>query len=964
MAGDKSHPLAGKLFQDVIMALHKFWMEQGCLLWQPYNVQVGAGTGNPATLLRVLGPEPWRVAYIEPSIRPDDGRYGENPNRLQAFYQYQVILKPDPGNPQELYLQSLAAIGIDLRQHDVRFVEDNWKSPALGAWGLGWEVWLDGQEITQFTYFQQGGGLKLDPVSVEITYGLERIVLALQGKNAAWDIQWTHDITYRDIFLQSEIEHCRYYFDVADVNSLKKIYDTYEQESQHALQEGLVIPAYDYVLKCSHLFNVLDARGAIGVTDRAGYFRRMAVMTRNIAKAYADQRQRAEYPLIENGKTWPMAIPAKASLPNGQAPASAADFVLEIGTEELPASDLDSALEQLQANAPKLFSDLRLGYERLEIFGTPRRLVIYAHQVEPSQPNEEKVIKGPPLDKAYDVAGIATPMAEGFARKQGVSVHDLRVEGNYVVASVKTKGRPALMVLQEALPGFVAGLKFVDTMRWNSSGVAFSRPIRWFVALLGNAVVPFEYAGVLSNRMSRGARAVGSPDLEISSPQAYLDTMRAQGIVLAHKERRQRIGEQVQQLAQAVKGTVKEDNALLDEVTNLVEQPTAVRGTFDQRFLELPREVLITVMRSKQRYFPVENSKTGELLPYFIAVRNGDDQHTEEVIKGNEHVLMARFYDADFFYTDDRKYKLADREARLKTITFQDKLGSLYDKMQRLQAYVQPLGQLMGLSEDDLKIASQAAALAKADQATRMVVEMTSLEGIMGRQYALLEGRSEAVAQAIFEHYLPRSAGDKLPQSAAGALLAVADRLDSLVGLFGLDLQPTASADPFALRRAALGVVQVLLNRQLDVDLREAICLVAAQQPMPVSVEQQANVLNFIAGRLRVVLLEDYALPHDVVDAVLGEQKANPFRAVQGAQQLAQWTRRMDWSTLLDAFARCVRITRDKPAYTLQPDQLAPEEAIQLYRAAKTGYDQLKASDNVEPFLQAFTAIEPAITTF
>ena len=228
--------------QDVILKLHNFWSDYGCVIWQPYNIQLGAGTGNPATLLRVLGPEPWRVAYVEPSIRPDDGRYAENPNRMQMFYQYQVILKPDPGNPQEIYLESLKAIGIDPRKYDIRFVEDNWESPALGAWGLGWEVWLDGQEISQYTYFQQAGGITLDPVSVEITYGLERIVLALQGVDAVWDMEFTQGLQYGDVFRQSEIEHCTYYFEIADVDGLKQTYDVYEGEYKRALEAGAVNP--------------------------------------------------------------------------------------------------------------------------------------------------------------------------------------------------------------------------------------------------------------------------------------------------------------------------------------------------------------------------------------------------------------------------------------------------------------------------------------------------------------------------------------------------------------------------------------------------------------------------------------------------------------------------------------------------------------------------------------------------
>jgi glycyl-tRNA synthetase len=945
------------------MTLHEYWARQGCLLWQPYNIQVGAGTGNPATLLRVLGPEPWRVAYVEPSVRPDDGRYGENPNRMQLYYQYQVILKPDPGNPQELYLKSLEAIGIDLRKHDVRFVEDNWKSPALGAWGLGWEVWLDGQEITQFTYFQQGGGIKLEPVSVEITYGLERIVLALQGRNAAWDIQWTEDITYKDVFLQSEIEHCKYYFDVADVDGLKKVYDTYERESQRALEAGLVVPSYDYVLKCSHLFNVLDTRGAIGVTERAGYFRRMANMTKSVAKAFVEQRQRLEFPLIDNGKSWPTAKDGHADM-KGIVPTKAADVLIEIGTEELPAGDLDDALAQLKESAPKLLAELRLDNGGVEVHGTPRRLVIWAKNVAPRQPDEEKLIKGPPTNKAYDAAGDPTPVAEGFARKQGVSVKELQRReidgGQYVAALVKTVGRPAVDVLAERLPQLIAGIKFGETMRWNASGVYFSRPIRWIVALIGEAVIPFEYAEVRSGHYTHSTRATGSQEIPVNDPADYLHTMASRGVALSREQRREIIWEGVQKLAAEVGGAVHRDEKLLDEVANLVEQPTVLRGTFEERFLELPRDVLITVMRKHQRYFAVEEAD-GNLLPYFIAVRNGDSEHLDEVIHGNEHVLTARFSDAAFFYNDDRQHRLTDRAFRLKTMTFQDKLGSIWDKNQRLIQYVEPLGKLLGLSEADENTAKAAAPLAKADQATRMVVEMTSLEGIMGREYAKLEGWPEPVAEAILEGYQPQANGKPSP---AGALLALADRLDSLVGLFAVGLAPTASADPFALRRAALGIVQTLLDTEKSLDLREAIKIVAACQPVPVSDAVQAEVMTFITGRLRVLMLDEMGLPYDAVDAVLAEQAYNPYRALIGVQELAAWTQKPHWNKTLDSYARCVRITREDPPFELHPDTLTPEESKTLYDAAKHAHESLNADSNVGEFLAAFEPIVPVVTLF
>ncbi len=287
-------------FQDIIINLQNFWARRGCLIWQPYYSQVGAGTYNPATFLRVLGPEPWNVAYVEPSIRPDDARYGENPNRLQQHYQYQVILKPDPGNPQEIYLESLEAIGIDPHRHDIRFVEDNWQSPALGAWGLGWEVWLDGQEITQFTYFQQSGGQVLDPPSVEITYGLERIAMPLQRVRNFREIRWTDERTYGDVNLQGEQEHSKYYFETADIERNQKLYALYLQEAESALDKGLILPAYDQILKCSQTFNILDSRGAIGVTERQAMFGRMRDLSRRVSEMYIASREALGFPWLQN----------------------------------------------------------------------------------------------------------------------------------------------------------------------------------------------------------------------------------------------------------------------------------------------------------------------------------------------------------------------------------------------------------------------------------------------------------------------------------------------------------------------------------------------------------------------------------------------------------------------------------------------------------------------------------------
>ncbi|HKM38824.1 MAG TPA: glycine--tRNA ligase subunit alpha [bacterium] len=286
-------------FQQMILKLQEFWTGWGCVLQQPYDIEVGAGTMNPATFLRALGPEPWRVAYVEPSRRPNDGRYGENPNRLYQHHQFQVIMKPSPANIQALYLDSLAVLGLNSLEHDIRFVEDDWESPTLGAWGIGWEVWLDGMEITQFTYFQQIGGLDARPVSVELTYGLERIAMFIQGKDNVFDITWADGISYADVFHQFELEHSHYNFQQSDQKTLFMLFDLYEGIATRLLDKDLILPAYDYILKCSHTFNLLDARGAISVTERTGYIARVRMLARQCAQAYVAKREKLGFPLLQ-----------------------------------------------------------------------------------------------------------------------------------------------------------------------------------------------------------------------------------------------------------------------------------------------------------------------------------------------------------------------------------------------------------------------------------------------------------------------------------------------------------------------------------------------------------------------------------------------------------------------------------------------------------------------------------------
>ncbi|NLD44778.1 MAG: glycine--tRNA ligase subunit beta [Chloroflexi bacterium] len=953
-------------FQKVVMRLNEFWAAHGCVVWHPYNGQVGAGTLNPATALRVLGPEPWNVAYLEPSVRPADGRYGENPNRWQEYYQYQVILKPDPGNPQELYLDSLRALGIDTARHDVRFVEDNWESPALGAWGLGWEVWLDGQEISQYTYFQQAGGLELNPVAVELTYGLERIVMVLQGVRSIADIRWRNDLTYGQIRLQGEIEACTYNFEVADVDSLFRLFEIYEGEAGRAIERGLVMPAHDYVLKCSQAFNVLDARGAVGVTERARFFVRMRDLARRVAALYVEQREGMGFPLkvaaTEADAPVPTPLPRPVQ-PSGDGPH---DLVVEIGCEELPVGDLDSALSQLDAALRKVLAGARLDYAGLRTLGTPRRLVAMVEGLAPSQRNEQRVIKGPPASIAYDAAGQPTKAALGFARNQGVAPEALQKKDydgkDYVVVVSVDAGRPASEVLAELLPEVVASLTFGKAMRWNESGVAFSRPLRWYVAVLGDVVVPFEYAGVRSGRVSRGIRSKGSPAIAIPKAADYAPAMADAGIVLDVADREARVLAEAQRLAAEVGGEIPDDADLLREVANLVEEPLVLRGAFAEEYLQLPDMVLLAVMRKHQRYLPV--MADGRLLPCFVAVANGTNLDPDAVRHGNEEVLRARYADAAFFYAADVAKPLEEYTAALATLTFQERLGSVLDKVHRLEHLVPELADMLGLTAAERRAAERAASLAKSDLATQMVVEHTSLQGQIGRHYATLAGEDAAVAQAIEEHYLPRFAGDRLPEGQAGLVVGLADRLDTLVGLFSAGVRPSGAADPWGLRRAALGLIQVLLGKGVSLALPQAFAAAAEQLALDVSEETLRDVTEFVERRLRVYLL-DAGFRFDAVDAVLAERAYNPALAEETLRALVPWVGREGWAAILDSYARCVRITRNEATvHAIEPQHLGEPAAVALYEAYRAEAPGVAQANSVDGLMEALVRLRPAITAF
>eukprot|EP00793_Prasinoderma_coloniale_P004730 PRCOL_00000491-RA len=964
-------------FQEAIQRLQAYWASVGCTMWLPHNTEVGAGTMNPGTFLRVLGPEPWRVAYAEPSVRPDDSRYGDNPNRVQRHTQFQVILKPEPGNTQELYLGSLRALGIDIGAHDVRFVEDNWESPVLGAWGLGWEVWMDGMEVTQFTYFQQCGSLPLSPVSVEITYGLERILMALQDVDHFKDIRYTDDITYGELFMQNEYEQSVYNMDEADVDNLKTRFDAYETAAKDMLEKRLPVPAYDNVLKTSHAFNVLDARGAVGVTERAVYFGRMRALARDSAKLWVERRDELEYPL---GVHESAPVPVAPSVDTAALPDAPRTFVLEVGSEELPAQDVASGIAQLEKALPTMLEELRLSHGEVTVSGTPRRLWAVVEGLASTQADESRTMRGPPVKAAFDADGNPTKAAEGFCRKNGVSPDQLvrRADDKgveYVYAEVKDIGRAAGEVLAEALPGVVGGLSYPKTMKWEGSTAAYSRPLRWLVALHGDAEIPFEAVGVVSGRGSRAVRNDfgEEPAVSVPSAEAYLETVAAAGVMPDAGERRATVKAAAQALAEGVGGAVPDDEGLLDEVTNLIESPSPLLGSYEDEYLALPREVLVTVMRKHQRYFPVEDPATGKLLPYFVTVANGACD--EDVVrKGNEAVLRARYADARFFYEADLKKPLVEFRAGLEGITFQKKLGSMLDKSKRVEGVVPQLCAALKLSADDSALAAEAAPLANADLATSMVMEFTSLAGVMGRYYAAASGASEAVARATFEAVLPRNSGDEVASSPAGVSLALADRLDSLVGLISVVGAPSATADPFALRRIAYGLVQTAIAADVPLDLREGCALAAASQPVEVSEEAIDSALTFVARRLEQLLV-DSGNPIESVRAVLAERSEQPAAAAAAVAQLAARVESEGFKEVMAAYARPTRIIRGKegdagaavdPALFETDEERALHAAVGEVRAALDAADSSASSSGarVDVLLDASVAIVAPTAAF
>jgi len=613
------------------------------------------------------------------------------------------------------------------------------------------------------------------------------------------------------------------------------------------------------------------------------------------------------------------------------------DFLLEIGVEEMPARFLDPALAELKEKAAQALSSNRLSYGQINTYGTPRRLTLYVAGLADFQQSLETEVKGPAVKVAFK-DGAPTRAAEGFAAGQGVKVDDLikKAVGHveYVFALKREAGRPALEVLPSIATGLIEGLRFPKPMRWGDLEVRFARPIRWIVCLFGQDIVEFEFAGLASGRTTYGHRFLSKKPVNLASPSEYIDQMKNNYVIVDTERRKEEIWRQVREVAAGEGGLVEENEDLLSEVNNLVEYPTALIGNFSADYLKLPKEVLVTPMREHQRYFPVV-SQDGSLMAKFIAVKNGAADHLDIVREGNEKVLRARLADADFFFREDLKTPLAEKTPALKKIVFQESLGSVYDKTGRIGALAAYLSGLIGAGEQDRKTALRAAYLVKADLVTNIVYEFPELQGIMGREYAGRSGEGAAVADAIFEHYLPRFAGDSLPATLPGKILSIADKIDTITGCFGIGIQPTGSQDPYALRRQALGISHIILEGDFTISLEQLVEAAYKGYEGKVQFKHslakvKEDVAEFFKQRLKGIL-SDRGYSYDTVEAVLASGYDDFRDVLLRAGALAGFRQDPDFNNLITAFNRANNLSKNTPPGRVEPSLLEDPAEKELY---------------------------------
>lgn len=607
-------------------------------------------------------------------------------------------------------------------------------------------------------------------------------------------------------------------------------------------------------------------------------------------------------------------------------------YLLEIGVEELPADIIHDTIKQIENNTNELLRKERLKFSDLKVFTTPRRISLIINGMEDKQESLEEKVKGPSLKIAYDNEGNPSKALMGFMRGHGIDKDSIIVEKlnseDYIFAMITKVGKSIEEIISTDMPELIKSITFPKSMRWGGKNLRFARPIRWIVSLLDDKVIPFDLEGIVASNITRGHRFLGSSNITIDHVDNYEKLLRENYVVLDQNERKEIIKYGSERLVKEKGGTILQDEDLLDEVTNILEYPTPIIGRIKDEYLSLPMDVVITPMKEHQRYFPVVDDKK-RLMPYFITVRNGDDSHIDIVVKGNEKVLGARLEDAKFFFNEDIKYPLEDYVERLNNITFQEKLGTLYQKTKRIQKLGSKIGNYLEVGDETVKNVDRAALLSKADLVTKMVSEFTELQGKMGMEYAKHSNENEIVSLAIFEQYLPRYSGDQLPSTTAGSILSIADRLDSIAGLFAIGIQPSGSQDPFGLRRSALGIINIILDKKWNISLSEivdfALYIYVEENGLAFDYNKiKTEIMDFFITRIRNMFL-DMNIRYDIIEAVVNTNIDDIYDLKIRANKLNDWLSKDGLQEILTAFNRVSTLALKATSNEIKRDLLTED---------------------------------------
>ena len=651
------------------------------------------------------------------------------------------------------------------------------------------------------------------------------------------------------------------------------------------------------------------------------------------------------------------------------------DLIFEIGTEEIPARYMPNTLVQVKNLAAAKLKEKRIGFEEVKSYGTPRRITLYVGGIAERQEDLEELVKGPSKKAAYDENGNPSKALQGFMRGQNVALEDVFVQElsgvEYIYTKKKEKGAPTKEILKSVLPDIMTSITFPKSMKWGNKSFRFARPIRWVMPILGDELVEFDKDGILCSRNTRGHRVLSKGEIGINNVSEYFDKLRNEGFVIVDQdERREIIRRQCEQLARDKGGELIMDEELLEEIVFLVEYPTALIGKFDPEYLKLPKDVIITPMKEHQRYFPVAD-KSGHLMNYFVAVRNGNAEYLDIVREGNEKVIIPRLADAKFFYSEDRKLSLDSCVEKLKNVVFQEALGTIYDKTVRIKNISEYLAEALEIAPADKTDLMRAAHLCKADLVTGMVKEFDELQGIMGMEYAMGQGENEAVANAIFEHYLPRFAGDITPETTIGSILSIADKTDTICGCFSIGIQPTGSQDPYALRRQAIGIISIILENKLHIGLAH-LCSTAVRVFADKGIVKgdvkavKADILEFFKQRLKNVFI-DKGFEYDVVDAVLNADFDNIYDAFLKIEVLSNWKSKEEFLSILGTFNRVSNLASKAVSAEINPElftQPAEKELLCAYSSIGESYDEMIESQEYDKALKLLMTLKKPIDNF